>query len=181
MTNDNIRLTYRRDPLIPLRCARCLIVGTIELTSAASRSTRAGIGGFCRCPAPQANRPPRGFTWTSCVTSCGPKPATGPGSCIETAYLPDTLKGAQSELTEQDRAVDEVAEEVIGEWLAANTQVVTRNQIAGGINWTPDCRSIDRITTVLNQLTYTRGAVERSVGGRKWVWTPPDGPTQLEL
>ena len=38
----------------------------------------------------------------------------------ETAYLPDTLKAAQAELTEQFRAVDEVAEDVIGKWLDAN-------------------------------------------------------------
>ena len=70
--------------------------------------------------------------------------------------LPDTLKAAQAELTEQFRAVDEVAEDVIGKWLSANPRVVTTNQIASGINWTPDSRSIYRITTVLKQLRYTR-------------------------
>ena len=67
----------------------------------------------------------------------------------ETAYLPDRLKSAQADLTEQFRAVDEVAEEVVGAWLDANPRVVTANQIASGINWTPDSRSIYRITTVL--------------------------------
>ena len=72
----------------------------------------------------------------------------------ETAYLPDNLKGAQSALTEQYRAVDEVAEEVIGAWLDANPVAVTANQIARGINWTPDSRSIYRITTVLHESTF---------------------------
>ena len=100
----------------------------------------------------------------------------------ETAYLPDTLKAAQAELTEQYRAVDEVAEEVIGEWLDANPMAVTANQIARGINWTPDSRSIYRITTVLKQMGYTRSNKRVSDGGsRMWVWTPPDGPAKLEF
>ena len=98
----------------------------------------------------------------------------------ETAYLPDNLKGAQSALTEQYRAVDEVAEEVIGAWLDANPVAVTANQIARGINWTPDSRSIYRITTVLKQMGYTRSRVSDGVS-RTWVWSPPGGPAQLEL
>ena len=94
----------------------------------------------------------------------------------EPAYLPDSLKGAQSELTEQYRAVDEVAEDVIGAWLGENPRAVTANQIATGINWTPDSRSVYRITTVLKQLGYTRARQ-----GRKWVWLPPGGAEQLEL
>ena len=81
----------------------------------------------------------------------------------ETAYLPDSLKGAQSELTEQYRAVDEVAEEVIGAWLDKNPPAVTANQIASGVNWTPDSRSIYRITTVLKQMGYTRSRVSGGV------------------
>ena len=42
----------------------------------------------------------------------------------ETAYLPDNLAAVQAELAEQFRAVDEVAEEVIGAWLDANPQPV---------------------------------------------------------
>ena len=100
----------------------------------------------------------------------------------ETAYLPDNLKGAQSALTEQYRAVDEVAEEVIGAWLDKNPQAVTANQIATGINWNPDSRSIYRITTVLKQMGYTRSEKRVSTGGgRIWLWTPADGPAKLEL
>ena len=100
----------------------------------------------------------------------------------ETAYLPDRLKGAQSALTEQYRAVDEVAEEVIGAWLDKNPREVTANQIASGLNWTPDSRSIYRITTVLKQMGYTRTSKRAHVGGtRSWMWTPPDGPAKLEL
>ena len=116
----------------------------------------------------------------STTSSCGPRPSTATRELHETAYLPDSLKGAQSELTEEYRAVDEVAEEVIGEWLEANPRVVTTNQIASGINWTPDSRSIYRITTVLKQLRYTRSR-PNDEGRRKWVWTPPGGPAQLEL
>ena len=59
----------------------------------------------------------------------------------ETAYLPDTLKATQAELTEQFRAVDEVAEDVIGAWLDENPRPATANQIATGIHWTLDSRS----------------------------------------
>ena len=100
----------------------------------------------------------------------------------ETAYLPDSLKGAQAELAEQYLAVDKVAEEIIGEWLDANPQAVTANQVASGINWTPDSRSVYRITTVLKQLGYTRSSKRVSDhGSRAWMWTPADGPAQLEL
>ena len=96
----------------------------------------------------------------------------------ETAYLPDNLAAVQAELAEQFRAVDEVAEEVIGAWLDANPQPVTTNEIATGIRWTPDSRSVYRITTVLKQLGYTRS--NKRVR-RTWVWTPPGGGSQLEL
>ena len=95
----------------------------------------------------------------------------------ETAYLTDSLKGAQSELTERYRAVDEVAEEIIGEWLDANPIAVTANQVSRGINWTPDSRSIYRITTVLKQMGYTRSMKRVRDGERRtWAWTPPGGP-----
>ena len=100
----------------------------------------------------------------------------------ETAYLPDNLKSAQSNLTEQYRAVDEVAEEVIGAWLDANPRAVTAHQVATGINWTPDSRSVYRITTVLKQMGYTRSIKRVSdSAGRAWAWTPPGGAAQLEL
>ena len=100
----------------------------------------------------------------------------------EPASLPDSLKGAQSELTEHYRAVDEVAEEIIGEWLDANPLAVTTNQVARGINWTPDSRSISRITTVLKQRGDTRSSTRGHTGGsRTWVWTPPGGPAKLEV
>ena len=99
----------------------------------------------------------------------------------ETAYLPDSLKGAQSKLTDQYRAVDEVAEEVIGAWLDNNPGAVTAYKIASGINWTPDSRSVYRITTVLKQMGYTRLEKRvRSSVGRTWAWTPP-GPAQPKL
>ena len=98
----------------------------------------------------------------------------------ETAYLPDTLKAAQAELTEQFRAVDELAEDVIGKWLDENPGPVAINKLAEGIHWTADSRSVYRITTVLKQLRYTRGRSSDD-GNRKWVWTPPGGPAQPEL
>ena len=96
----------------------------------------------------------------------------------ETAYLPDSLAPVQAELAEQFRAVDEVAEEVVSAWLDANPQPVTANEIATGIRWTPDSRSVYRITTVLKQLGYTRS--NKRVR-QTWVWTPPGGEAQLEL
>ena len=176
-TNDNIRLTYRRDPSPLLR--RCMIVGTTNdprcLPNDASGNRRF-------LPVPCLDGDPaktrayldehREQMWAEALH----RVRTG----HETAYLPDNLKGAQAALTEQYRAVDEVAEEVIGAWLDKNPRAVTANQIASGVNWTPDSRSIYRITTVLKQMGYTRERVRGGVG-RMWLWTPPDGPAKLEL
>ena len=176
-TNDNIRLTYRRDPSPLLR--RCMIVGTTNdprcLPNDASGNRRF-LPVPCAAGDPAATRAyldeHRDQLWAEACHRTR--------ELHETAYLPDSLKGAQSELTEEYRAVDEVAEEVIGAWLEANPRVVTANQIASGINWTPDSRSIYRITTVLKQLRYTRS--RPSDGGRRiWMWTPPGGAAQLEL
>ena len=176
-TNDNIRLTYRRDPSPLLR--RCMIVGTTNdprcLPNDASGNRRF-LPVPCAAGDPAATRAyldeQRDQLWAEAVHRTR--------ELHETAYLPDSLTGGQAELTEQYRAVDEVAEEVVGAWLAANARVVTANQIASGINWTPDSRSIYRITTVLKQLKYTRGR-SRDDGNRKWVWSPPGGPEQPEL
>ena len=176
-TNDNIRLTYRRDPSPLLR--RCMIVGTTNdprcLPNDASGNRRF-------LPVPCTGGDPvkarayidehRKQLWAEALHRVREN--------HETAYLPDSLKGPQAELTEQYRAVDEVAEEVIGEWLDANPRAVTANQVATGINWTPDSRSIYRITTVLKQLGYTRSR-KSGGGGQKWVWTPLGGAAQLEL
>ena len=88
---------------------------------------------------------------------------------------------AQAELAEQFRAVDEVAEDVIGVWLAEHPRAVTTHEIATGINWTPDSRNIYRITTVLKQQGYTRAKRIGAAGTRQWIWTPPGGGEQLEL
>ena len=69
-----------------------------------------------------------------------------------------------------------MAEDVIGAWLAERPRPVTANEIATGVNWTPDSRSVYRITTVLKQLGYTRAR-----RAHKWVWLPPGGGEQLEL
>ena len=87
----------------------------------------------------------------------------GPGA-PRNPYLPDTLKAAQAELTEQFRAVDEVAEDVIGKWLDENPGPVAINKLAEGIHWTADRRSVYRITTVLKQMGYTRARVRGGVG-----------------
>ena len=152
-TNDNIRLTYRRDPSPLLR--RCMIVGTTNdprcLPNDASGNRRF-LPVPCTAGDPAATRAyldeQRDQLWAEACHRIREN--------HETAYLPDSLKAAQSELTEQYRAVDEVAEEVIGAWLDANPQAVTANQVATGINWTPDSRSVYRITTVLKQIGYTR-------------------------
>ena len=177
--NDNIRLTYRRDPSPLLR--RCMIVGTTNdprcLPNDPSGNRRF-LPVPCTAGDPAATRAylneNREQLWAEALHRIREN--------HETAYLPDSLKGAQSELTEQYRAVDEVAEEVIGEWLAANPTAVTARQIATGINWTPDCRSIYRITTVLKQMGYTRSINKvHDEGRRTWSWMPPNGPAQLEL
>ena len=66
-----------------------------------------------------------------------------------------------------------------------STLAVTNTCPKDGVHlyWTPDSRSIYRITTVLKQLRYARSRGARDDGGegRKWVWSPPDGPAQLEL
>ena len=113
-------------------------------------------------------------------SSCGPQPCTASAPTGRPPTSPDTLKATQAELTEQFRTVDEVAEDVIGSWLDENPRPATANQIATGIHWTLDSRSVYRITTVLKQLGYTRTRV-RGDASRTWMWTPPDGPAKLEL
>ena len=175
-TNDNIRLTYRRDPSTLLR--RCMIVGTTNDPRCLpndSSGNRRFLPVPCLAGDPAKARAyldeHREQMWAEALHRVR--------ALHETAYLPDSLKAAQAELTEQYRAVDEVAEEVIGAWLDTNPHAVTANQVATGIHWTPDSRSIYRITTVLKQLGYTRSNKRVSdSGGRMWVWTPPDGPAE---
>ena len=176
-TNDSIRLTYRRDPSPLLR--RCMIVGTTNdprcLPNDPSGNRRF-VPVPCTAGDPAKTRAyleeHRDQLWAEALHRCREK--------HETAYLPDHLKGAQAELTEQFRAVDEVAEDVIGAWLDKNLRPVTVSEIATGINWTADRRSVHRITTVLKQLGYTRSR-PHSGAGRQWIWTPPDAPAKLEL
>ena len=176
-TNDNIRLTYRRDPSPLLR--RCMIVGTTNdplcLPNDPSGNRRF-VPVPCTAGDPAKTRPyleeHRDQLWAEALHRCREK--------HETAYLPDHLKGAQAELTEQFLAVDEVAEDVIGAWLDKNLRPVTVSEIATGINWTADSRSVHRITTVLKQLGYTRSR-PHSGAGRQWIWTPPDAPAKLEF
>ena len=146
-TNDNIRLTYRRDPSPLLR--RCMIVGTTNdprcLPNDASGNRRF-LPVPCTAGDPAATRAyldeHREQLWAEALHRIREN--------HETAYLPDSLKGAQSELTEQYRAVDEVAEEVIGAWLDANPQAVTANQRGGPRNsdrllrWIPTSEWRDR-------------------------------------
>ena len=176
-TNDSIRLTYRRDPSPLLR--RCMIVGTTNdprcLPNDPSGNRRF-VPVPCTAGDPEKTRAyleeHRDQLWAEALHRCREK--------HETAYLPDHLKGAQAELTEQFRAVDDVAEDVIGSWLADNPRPVTANQVVTGVSWTADSRSAYRITTVLKQLGYTR--VQHRVGNssRHWFWHPPDTP-QLEF
>ena len=135
-TNDNIRLTYRRDPSPLLR--RCMIVGTTNdprcLPNDASGNRR-----FLPVPCDRGRfRPKRGPTWTRHREQLWAEALHRIREKGETAYLPDSLKGAQAELTEQYRAVDEVAEEVIGDRGSPRTRsAVTANQIATGIGLDP--------------------------------------------
>ena len=172
-TNDNIRLTYRRDPSPLLR--RCMIVGTTNdprcLPNDPSGNRRF-VPVPCAAGDPAKTRAyleeHRDQMWAEAKHRSREN--------HETAYLPDSLKGAQAELTEHYRAVDEVAEDVIGVWLAEHPRPVTANEIATGVNWTPDSRSVYRITTVLKQLGYTRAK-----RGNQWTWSPPGGGSQLEF
>ena len=177
-TNDRIRLTYRRDPSPLLR--RCMIVGTTNDPRCLpndSSGNRRFLPVPCTAGDPADTRAyldeNREQLWAEALHRVRTN--------HETAYLPDSLKGAQAELTEQYRAVDEVAEEIIGEWLDANPTAVTANQVARGINWTPDSRSVYRITTVLKQMGYTRSKRVRDAGSRAWMWEPLGVPAQLEL
>ena len=177
-TNDNIRLTYRRDPSPLLR--RCMIVGTTNdprcLPNDPSGNRRF-IPVPCAAGVPATTRTyldeHRDQMWAEAIH----RTRTGK----ETAYLPDSLAPVQAELAEQFRAVDEVAEDVIGTWLVEHPRTVTANEVAGGVNWPPDSRSIYRITTVLKQLGYTRARRICPSGARQWIWLPPNGGSQLEL
>ena len=96
-TNDNIRLTYRRDPSPLLR--RCMIVGTTNdprcLPNDSSGNRRflpvpciAGDPAYTRAYLDEH----RTQMWAEALHRVRTN--------HETAYLPDSLKGAQSELTE---------------------------------------------------------------------------------
>ena len=170
-TNDRIRLTYRRDPSPLLR--RCMIVGTTNDPRCLPNDP-SGNRRFVPVPCTGGDAAAvrayldehREQMWAEAVYRVREN--------HEVAYLPDDLKPAQVELTEHYRAVDEVAEDVIGEWVTDNPRPVTITEIARDINWTPDSRSVYRITTVLKQLGYTRSNQKnRSESGRKWLWTPP--------
>ena len=117
MTNDNIRLTYRRRPLPaapPLHDCRH------DERPAVSAERPERQPPLCPVPCtagdPAATRAyldeHRDQLWAEALHRARVNK--------ETAYLPDSLKAAQAELTEQFRAVDEVAEDVIGSWLADN-------------------------------------------------------------
>ena len=168
-TNDRIRLTYRRDPSPLLR--RCMIVGTTNDPRCLPNDP-SGNRRFVPVPCNGGDAAAvrayldehREQLWAEAVHRVREK--------REIAYLPDDLKPAQAELTEHYRAVDEVAEDVIGEWVTGNPRPVSIAEIASGISWTPDSRSVYRITTVLKQLGYTRSR-NRSDSGRKWLWIPP--------
>ena len=177
-TNDNIRLTYRRDPSPLLR--RCMIVGTTNDPRCLPNDPS---GNRRFVPVPCAAGDPahtrayldehRDQMWAEAKHRSR--------KLHEPAYLPDSLKYQQAELIEQYRAVDEVAEDVIGVWLSEHPRSVTANDLATGISWTPDSRSIYRITTVLKQLGYTRAKRIGAAGTRQWIWTPPGGGEQLAL
>ena len=177
-SNDNIRLTYRRDPSPLVR--RGMIVGTTTdprcLPNDPSGNRRF-VSVPCAAGDPAATLAyldeHRDQMWAEATHRCR--------ELHETAYLPDSLKYQQAELTERYRAVDEVAEGVIGVWLAERPRPVTANEIGTGISWTPDSRSIYRITTVLKQLGYTRAKRIGAAGTRQWIWTLPDGGSQLEF
>ena len=176
-TNDRIRLTYRRDPSPLLR--RCMIVGTTNdprcLPNDPSGNRRF-VPVPCTAGDPEKTRAyldeNREQIWAEALHRCRAQ--------HETAYLPNNLKGAQAELTERFRAVDEVAEDVIGGWLDENPGLVAINKLAAGINWIADSRNIHRITTVLKQRGCTRIGKRRVDGTRQWLWNQP-APTKLKL
>ena len=102
-TNDNIRLTYRRDPSPLLR--RCMIVGTTNDPRCLPNDP-SGNRRFLPVPCdegdPAATRAyldeHRAQLWAEALHRTREKG--------ETAYLPDSLKAPQALLTEQYRAVD---------------------------------------------------------------------------
>ena len=169
--NDgSVRLTYRRDPVQLLR--RCVIVGSTNDPRCLPNDP-SGNRRFVPVPVSGGNATTtkafmeehREQLWAEALYRVRVNK--------ETAYLSDELKAAQAELTEQFRAVDEVAEDVIGRCLQDHSGEVTVEQIAKEIQWPADNRNVHRVTTVLKQLGYTR-VQRRTDQGRKWFWKPPE-------
>ena len=172
-TNDgSVRLTYRRDPGRLLR--RCVIVGTSNDPRCLPNDP-SGNRRFVPVPVVAGTTEKirefldehRDQMWAEAVHRVRQN--------RESAYLPQALKYVQRELTEQFRATDEIAEDLIDGYLAKHPGRVTLQEVTTGIRWEHDQRSTSRIIRVFKQRRYTPDATQtRSDGTRKRYWYPPE-------
>ena len=173
-----VRLTYRRDPIDLPR--RCVIVGSTN-DQRCLPNDPSGNRRFV--PVPVTAGDPRKIR-TFMNSEREQLWAEAKHRAIELkeqAWLPDEIKQHQAIENEIYRATDEIAEDVVQEYLSAHPGDVTIRQIADGIKWDSAGRSAYRITNVLKQLGYTYSNVRVSTDdvGRVRYWNPP-GVTLLD-
>ena len=164
-----VRLTYRRDPIDLPR--RCVIVGSTNDPRCLPNDP-SGNRRFVPVPVSAGN--PRAIrTFMNKHREQLWAEARHRVKVLkEPAWLPDELKQQQMALNEQYRATDEIAEDVVQEFLQGHPGPVTIRQIADGIKWDSGGRYAYRIRTVLKQLGYI--PVRRRVAGALGrYWTPP--------
>ena len=169
-----VRLTYRRDPIDLPR--RCVIVGSTNDPRCLPNDP-SGNRRFVPVPVSAGNpREIRKFMnqWREQLWAEALHRAR---VLKEPAWLPDELKAQQAILNERYRATDEIAEDVVQEYLQGYPGPVTIRQIADGIKWDSGGRSAYRITNVLKQLGYSHSPVQtrQADGGRGRFWFPPSG------
>ena len=177
MDDGSVRLTYRRDPVLLPR--RCVIVGSTNDLRCLPNDP-SGNRRFVPVPVSKGSVPKirvfmdehREQLWAEALYRVRVN--------REPAYLPHDLAQAHRDHTEHYRATDEIAEDVIQDWLSLNPGPVTLQAVAEGIKWSNDHRSMARIINVLKQFGYVRGQRSGRGNGLKRYWVKDDGVPQCD-
>ena len=172
MDDGSVRLTYRRDPVLLPR--RCVIVGSTNDPRCLPNDP-SGNRRFVPVPVSKGSVPKirvfmdehREQLWAEALYRVRVN--------REPAYLPHDLAQTHRDHTEHYRAADEIAEDVIQDWLSLNPGPVTLEAVAEGIKWSNDRRSMARIINVLKQFGYVCGQRSGRGDGLKRYWVKDDG------
>ena len=167
MDDGSVRLTYRRDPVLLPR--RCVIVGSTNDLRCLPNDP-SGNRRFVPVPVSNGSVPKirvfmdehREQLWAEALYRVRVN--------RETAYLPHELTQTHRDHTEHYRATDEIAEDVIQNWLNLHPGPVTLQAVAEGIKWPNDRRSMARIINVLKQFGYVPSQRSGRADGLKRYW-----------